>query len=128
MNNLQICDNLKRLRKKAKLSREEIGEVCEVNPATYYRWERGEAKIPLEATIKLSEYYSVSIDEMIGIEKNQEKVINISSFLSTADKHSGLINLISQLPHSEEAEDLINDFKEMLEIEVKRHQDKVKQA
>ncbi|WP_417447230.1 helix-turn-helix domain-containing protein [Kangiella sp.] len=69
MKKLQICDILKELRlnnPNGKLSKEQVSEICDVNPSTYMRWEKGDTKLPFEAVLKLSSFYNVPVAYFSG--------------------------------------------------------------
>ena len=59
-------NNLKLLRKQKSLSQEELGKIVKVTKMTISRWESGKSDIDSESLRKLSEYFGVSIDQILG--------------------------------------------------------------
>jgi transcriptional regulator with XRE-family HTH domain len=100
MKKMQYCDIIKDLRKMSKTPREAIAEVCGVNVSTYTRWESGEAKMPLEAAVRLSNYYNVSLDSIVGHNKveNRSDNLGLSSYLDVLLRNSDLIEKMIQIP------------------------------
>ena len=54
--------NLKSIRKNNKLSQKAVAEFLNTSTQNYCRYELGQVKISLEDTIKLADYYNVSLD------------------------------------------------------------------
>ena len=57
---------LKELRKKKKISQKELSEILGIAQTTYAGYETGRHQPNLEILIKLSEFYSVSLDYITG--------------------------------------------------------------
>lgn len=57
---------LKKLRKQQKLNQEELAKLLNVTTQAYSRYERGERELGYESLIKLSDYFGVSVDYLIG--------------------------------------------------------------
>lgn len=130
MKNLQFRDNLKMLKKKHRVSKEDLGEVLGVNPATYYRWESDTHKMPMDAVITLADYYDISLYELLGIEDKStttKQELTIPKTLSdTAIEYSEIIKLMAKIP---EGNTILEDIQDMLQDEVDSLQDeKAKQA
>lgn len=65
--------NLKKIRLEKGLSQEQLTEElknvgCYISRSTYTRYENGSRELPCCVLIKLSEYYEVSTDYILGIE------------------------------------------------------------
>lgn len=58
---------LEDLRIDADKTQEEIAEVLNCQREVYRRYEKGIHEIPVWAVIKLSEYYQVSVDYILGL-------------------------------------------------------------
>ena len=67
-------NNLKLLRKKKNLSQEELGKLVGVTKMTISRWEKGGSDIDINNLKKLSQYFGVSIDYILGNESGQQDV------------------------------------------------------
>ena len=64
---------LKDLREDNDLKQSEIAEFLGIQQTVYSRYERGFQNIPLEYLIKLSEFYKVSTDYILGLTDNPDK-------------------------------------------------------
>lgn len=49
------------------LTQEQIAEVLHVSQNTYSQYEIGTSRYPLDAVVKLAEYYGVSVDYLVGL-------------------------------------------------------------
>lgn len=59
-------ERMKELRVNAKKTQTEVGEILGINQRTYSQYELGNRQIPLEALIKLADFYGVSVDYLLG--------------------------------------------------------------
>ncbi len=59
-------ERVKELRKKAKLTQKQVGEILGVNQRTYSNYEIGDRDMSPETLIKLADYYDVTIDYLLG--------------------------------------------------------------
>ncbi len=59
-------ERVKELRKKAKLTQNQVGEILGVNQRTYSNYEIGIRSLSAEVLIKLADYYGVSVDYILG--------------------------------------------------------------
>lgn len=57
---------LKDLRKQRKLSQAELAEMIGVTQVTMGRYESGEREMPYQTLFQLSDFFGVSIDELLG--------------------------------------------------------------
>ena len=49
------------------LTQKQIAKLLNVSQNTYSQYEIGVSRFPLDAVIKLAEYYNVSIDYLVGL-------------------------------------------------------------
>ena len=63
-----MYERIKDLREDNDKTQREIATVLNMQLTVYQRYERGEREIPLWAAIKLADYYSVSLDYLVGRE------------------------------------------------------------
>ncbi|MBQ8341022.1 MAG: helix-turn-helix transcriptional regulator [Clostridia bacterium] len=63
---------LKDLREDADLSQQVLAEYLNVKQNTYSQYENGQRQLPLEALIKLAQYYGVSTDYILGLTDRRE--------------------------------------------------------
>jgi len=63
---------IRNLREDSDLKQSEIAEYLNIKQNTYSRYEREERNMPIDAFIKLAEYYGTSLDYLVGLtnEKN----------------------------------------------------------
>ncbi|GIO40331.1 helix-turn-helix domain-containing protein [Paenibacillus apis] len=54
------------LREDRDLSQQQLAEFLNISQATYSRYESGNLDVPSSVLIKLSEFYNVSIDYILG--------------------------------------------------------------
>ena len=64
---IMYFQRLEDLRIDADKTQEEIAEVLNCQREVYRRYEKGIHEIPVWAVIKLSEYYQVSVDYILGL-------------------------------------------------------------
>ena len=62
---------LRDLREDNDLTQKQISEYLMCDQSLYSKYERGEREIPLKLIIKLADYYNVSIDYLVGRNKNK---------------------------------------------------------
>ena len=65
--------NIKELRLKNNLKQIEIAKILHISQNTYSDYEKGKITISIDKLIMLSDYYNVSIDYIVGKNKEEEK-------------------------------------------------------
>ena len=62
------------LRRKHRLSQRDLAEAIETTQASVSRWEKDQRSISGRNLLKLSKYFNVSVDEILGnkLNENQE--------------------------------------------------------
>ncbi|WP_440896812.1 helix-turn-helix domain-containing protein [Amphibacillus sp. Q70] len=83
---LEIGIKIKELRKSKKMTQKTLADILNVTPQAVSKWERNESTPDIETLIKLSNYFDISIDELVG---NKSK----SFFDSLFSKMKGRINM-----------------------------------
>ena len=58
---------LKQLREEADISQKVLADYLNIRQNTYSQYENGQRQLPIEALIKLSRYYKVSTDYILGL-------------------------------------------------------------
>ena len=58
---------LKDLREDADLKQKELAEYLHIKQNTYSQYENGQRELPIDILIKLSKYYNVSTDYILGL-------------------------------------------------------------
>lgn len=56
---------LKSLRKKRKMTQENLAQIFHISQTSVSKYERGEAVPDLETVVKMADYFGVSVDEFI---------------------------------------------------------------
>lgn len=71
--NLYFAQNFKRLRRSAEMTQEEISFALGVSPQAVSRWETGATYPDIEMLPVIAEYFSVSLEELLGVEQSKRK-------------------------------------------------------
>ena len=64
-------NNLKKLRKEKGIGQVEISKALDIGQSSYSRYESGNSDIPTDVLKKLSDYFGVSIDTILGREESE---------------------------------------------------------
>ena len=62
---------LRDLREDRDLKQKELAEYLHIKQNTYSQYENGQRQLPVDVLIKLSEYYKVSTDYILGLSKEK---------------------------------------------------------
>ncbi|MCI9273850.1 MAG: helix-turn-helix transcriptional regulator [Clostridiales bacterium] len=62
-----MYQNIRNLREDTDTSQEVLAKLLNISQATYSRYETGVLDIPSRSLIQLAEYYSTSIDYLVGL-------------------------------------------------------------
>ena len=65
---MNIYKRVRDLREDKDKTQIEIAALLNMQPTVYRRYESGERELPLWASIKLADYYSVTLDYLVGRE------------------------------------------------------------
>lgn len=71
--NLYFAQNFKQLRRNAEMTQEEISVALGVSPQAISRWETGATYPDIEMLPVIAEYFSVSLEELLGVEQSKRK-------------------------------------------------------
>lgn len=91
--NLKIAENMVKLRKSHKLTQLELAEKLNYSDKAVSKWEKGESMPGIEVFYKLSQIYGVSVDYILGNEKNAPEKTAVNS----VGKRHCIITLLSVL-------------------------------
>ena len=61
----KLLTMLRNLRKKRKMTQENLAEIFHISQTSVSKYERGEAVPDLETVVKMADYFGVSVDEFI---------------------------------------------------------------
>ncbi len=67
-----LLKRVRELREDRDLKQREIAEYLDVKQTTYSKYELGRIDIPIEALIKLADYYGVTLDYLVGRDKPEK--------------------------------------------------------
>ena len=65
--NIYTGNKIKNLREENKLTLSELSDELEINVSLLANFESGFSKVPIDVLIKISKYFNVSIDDLVGI-------------------------------------------------------------
>ena len=68
-----LIKRVRELRENRDLKQRELAEYLDVKQTTYSKYELGKIDIPIEALIKLADYYGVTLDYLVGRDKPKKK-------------------------------------------------------
>ena len=69
-----LIKRVRELREDRDLKQRELAEYLDVKQTTYSKYELGKIDIPIEALIKLADYYGVTLDYLVGRDKPKKKL------------------------------------------------------
>lgn len=77
--NINIGENIKKLRKQNEITQEKLAEIFNVSTVAVCKWERGETYPDITLLMPMANYFKVTIDELMGYnkEKTKEDIENI---------------------------------------------------
>lgn len=96
MKNEKFSKKLKELRLSKKLTGIKLGEILGVSKGTVSVWEKGSSLPPTETMQKISEFFDISIDELLGNKPPEDNAILDVSGL-TEDQIKVINSLIEML-------------------------------
>ena len=78
---MQFSDNLRLLRAKYKLSQKDIGSIVGISSQAVSKWESGITQPDNDSLIKLSKYFNVSTDYLLGNTESENQSIKYDNEL-----------------------------------------------
>lgn len=66
----EFPERLRRLRERERMDRKKLGECCGLSKNVIGKYERGERKPTASSLEKISDFFDVTIDFLLGREKN----------------------------------------------------------
>ena len=98
---------LKELRKQRKLNQQAVADVLNCSQAVYSRYENGDREPPLEAIIRLADFYNVSLDELVGRTPMEVVVIEHDAPPLPDDQFEIVIPKEAHAPSADELERMV---------------------
>ena len=103
---------LKELRKQRKLNQQAVADVLNCTQAVYSRYESGGREPPLEALIKLADFYGVTLDQLVGRTPMEIEVIHGDPPPLPSDQFELVIKADEKAPSADELERRIVEIME----------------
>ena len=72
--NMNTLEKIRYLRFKHRFTQQIVADAIGVSLTTYSKYELGKINIPVEVLIKLSDFYDVSIDYLVGRSKTKNRM------------------------------------------------------
>ncbi|MGB8454872.1 MAG: helix-turn-helix transcriptional regulator [Anaerocolumna sp.] len=91
----------KELRKNRHLTQVELGELIGVTQQNYSRYEKDITIMPIDILIKISEYYNVTTDYLLGISEVKRGLEQQISINKTLDEYYDFIEVYRTLKDEE---------------------------
>lgn len=94
-----LAENLKELRAKKGVTQDDMASLLKIKRQTYSAYERGVSVPDITALITISEFFSVSVDELLGIKKDRPEGQPLSEMFSdlSEDELSKVIEYVDFL-------------------------------
>ena len=83
---MNIGEQINNLRKKHGLSQDDFSNLFNVSRQTISNWENGKSYPDLEMIIKISDYFKISVDELLRNDVQSEEKIDNPSVTSPESK------------------------------------------
>lgn len=61
-----IFENIRNLREDSDKTQKELADYLNITQTTYSKYELGKINVPVDVFIRLSDYYDVSVDYLLG--------------------------------------------------------------
>lgn len=84
---MDLGNKLIELRKSKKLSQEELAEKINVSRQTISNWENGRFYPDIDALVKLSKYFNISIDDLLNCDDKVIEYLKESTDIVKSNKH-----------------------------------------
>ena len=116
-------NRLKELRKRKKMTQQELANIIGVTKLTILRWEKGDRQIKSDKAQQLGEYFNVSVGYLLGYEDNNSFVSSVVNEVDLLDPDDNTNNLNSDLKNkinlaknliSEEQSDREEDYRKTI--------------
>ena len=116
-------NRLKELRKRKKMTQQELANIIGVTKLTILRWEKGDRQIKSDKAQQLAEYFNVSVGYLLGYEDNNSFVSSVVNEIDLLDSDDNTNNLNSDLKNkinlvknliSEEQSDREEDYRKTI--------------
>ena len=94
-----MVKNLKLLREEKGISQQSLAKALIMTQQSIYKYEKGLSEPDINTLVKLSEYFDVSIDFLVGITEHRERYSSSNHNILSSEESKHMY-LFRQLPHS----------------------------
>ena len=117
---LFIAENLRSLRKGKDITQEEAAEILGVSAQSVSKWERGDTLPDITLLPALANFYKVTVDSLIGMDKINEKQTRDAIF-DVAHNHlrAGAVDDAITV-YSEATNEVINSLRSIVQANIAR--------
>lgn len=124
-----FANNLKHIRVQNGLTQEQLGKILEKDYSTIGKWENGTRSPIMEDVIKLSEFFNIPLQDLIGkdLKEFSKKIDNEYMYTKTISDDGYSIEIktpipFEQLPKEEQQEMIDNAMEELLKVKKETRQ------
>ena len=104
-----MIKNLKLLREERGISQQSLAKALIMTQQNIHKYEKGLSEPDITTLVKLSEYFDVSIDYLVGVSEIRER-LTASEHMTLSEEENDHIRLFRKLPH--DLQKSINDLME----------------
>lgn len=90
-----IWTQLKNLRESKNLQQKQLAKILNVKESTLSSWETGQNKPPIDMLIAISNYFNVTLEQLLGVDKSSMIVITKDEY-DTLMKAKDVLNKIDK--------------------------------
>ncbi len=104
---------IKEMRNGRHLTQEELGEIIGVSQQTFSRYEKQEVLMPVDVLVRLSRYFNVSTDYLLGLTDVKRNLNQQVTVEKTIDEYYNFIEVYKRLNERDRALiwKIMNDMK-----------------
>ena len=100
MSNIQLVENLYRLRKAHHYTQQEISDLLNISRQAYSNYENGTRLPDLETACVIADYFQISLDQLVRVGLHPEKPAD--PFASLPKDMQGLLSTYQDLNHEDQ--------------------------
>ncbi len=113
---MSFGEKLKKLRESKDIKQEDLSKMLNVDRSTVGKWENNTSKPDFEKLLKISKYFEVSTDFLLGVEQKNTQDEQISKALIDDDE---LISFWKTLKEREDLKLMMKQIKDLPENDIK---------
>lgn len=108
--NIYFGDNIKSLRKKQNLTQESLADLLGVSFQAISKWERGESYPDISLLPVIANFFSVSIDDLLGVDKAKDEKA-IQEYLELYDNNCSIERTVTFEKYQKAVKEYPNDYR-----------------